>query len=183
MRFERIAYVLVQFFPFGQQVVQAVLAQHGTQHGLRQLARCIEVVDHLDDGLFRLDDAEIDDGAHFHRHVVARDHILGRHFQHYGAQVHPHHLLDQRDDEDQSRAFYFRIAPQRKDDAALVLPENADRRGEQQQDDEEQERARPVCHYHSASHVHRPAGRVTGKVARSSCRNGKAASTKRYRTP
>jgi len=68
-----------------------VLSEHRAQRRLRELARRIEEIRHLDHGLLRIDDAEIHHRVHFHRNVVARDHVLRRHVEHHGAQVHFHH--------------------------------------------------------------------------------------------
>ena len=52
-----------------------MLAEHGPQHGLGQLTGGVEVVDDMDHGLLRVDDAQIDDGADLDRDLVARNNI------------------------------------------------------------------------------------------------------------
>ncbi|MPN31717.1 hypothetical protein SDC9_179191 [bioreactor metagenome] len=105
-----------------------MLAGHRTQHGLGQLAGGVEVILHLDDGLGRIDHAQIDHGTDLDRHVVPGNHILGRHLQHNGAQIDPHHLLDGRDDDHQPRPLHLPETAQGEHHAPLVLAEDADRR-------------------------------------------------------
>ena len=77
-----------------------MLAEDGAQGGLRQLAGCgIELLD-LNDRLFGIDDAVIDDGVDPHRDVIARDHVLRGNVQKPGPQIHAHHLLDNRNNDE-----------------------------------------------------------------------------------
>ena len=88
-----------------EHFVELVLAQHRAQRRLRELAGRLERVRDLNDRLRRIDDAEIDDGVHLHRNVVARDDVLRRHVQHDHAQVDLDHALDDRNHEDDARSL------------------------------------------------------------------------------
>ena len=93
----------VQLVALGEHLVELVLAEHRAQRGLRELAGRLEEVRHLDDRELRVDDAEIDHRVDLHRDVVARDHVLAAARRAPRAQVHAHHLLDARHDDDQAR--------------------------------------------------------------------------------
>ena len=58
------------------------------------------IVRDLDDRALGIDDAEIEDGVHLDRDVVARNHVLRRHVIDDHAQVDAHHLLDERHDQE-----------------------------------------------------------------------------------
>ena len=122
--------VLVQLVALGQHVVEIVLAQHPAQRGLRQLAGRREVAD-LDHRALGIHHAEINDGVHLHRDVVAGDHVLGRHLVHHDAQIDAHHLLNERHQQEEPRALGAGVAAEREDDPALVLAQDArpDQRG------------------------------------------------------
>lgn len=104
-----------------------MLAEHGTQCGLRELARGDLVVLHLDDGFVGLDHPVVDDGVHLDRDVVTRDQILGRHVVDHGPQAHPDHLLNDRHDDDEPGALHTPEASELEDHGALVLAQDADR--------------------------------------------------------
>ena len=53
-----------------EHVVELVLAQDRTQCRLRQLAGRFEHVGDTDDGFLGVDDTEVDDRIHPHRHIV-----------------------------------------------------------------------------------------------------------------
>ncbi|MDT4840305.1 hypothetical protein FQZ97_741240 [compost metagenome] len=116
----------VEAFALGQHLVQLVLAEHRAQGGLGQLAGGHEEVLHLDDGALRVQYTEIDHRVDLHRDVVAGDHVLRRYVQHHGAQVHPHHLLDGRDDQHQPRSLDPPEAPELEHHPSLVLAQDAD---------------------------------------------------------
>ncbi len=61
-------------------------------------------VGHLDDGRRGVDDAEVGDGVHAHRDVVAGDDLLRRHHQRDRAQLDLHHAIDDRDEQEEARA-------------------------------------------------------------------------------
>jgi hypothetical protein len=102
---QRLLNVEVQLFATRQHVVELVLAQDRSQCRLRQLARRVEIIFDLDDCLFRIYDTEIDDSTDFHGHVVTRNHVLRRHFEHDGTQIHPHHLLDAGHEDNEAGPF------------------------------------------------------------------------------
>ncbi|MPN25258.1 hypothetical protein SDC9_172665 [bioreactor metagenome] len=128
LRIQRLLDVQVQRFTLCQHLVELMLAQYGAQHGLRELTGGLQIIDHLDHRLLRIHHAQIDHGIDLDRDVVARDHILRRDLQDHGAQIHPDHLLNGGNDEDQSRPLDLPEAPQREDHAALILAKNPDRR-------------------------------------------------------
>ena len=113
--------VHVQLVALRQHRVELVLAEHGTQRRLRELARGLEGIGDLDDRLGRIDDPEVDHRVHLDRYVVTRDHVLGRDVEHDHAQVDLDHLLDQRDQDDQAGPLDAREAPEGEHHAALVL--------------------------------------------------------------
>ena len=119
--------ILVDLLALGQQLVQLVLAQNGPQGGLCQLRCGLHVVFDLNHGQLRVHHTGIHHGIHLDRDVVPGDHVLLGHVHHHGAQVHPHHLLNARNQDDQARPLDLPEAPQLKHHAALVLAQNAHR--------------------------------------------------------
>ncbi len=103
-----------------------MLAEYGTQRRLRHLAGGLVGVCDLDDRFARIHDAKVDDRVDLHRDVVTGDHILLRNVQHDDAQIDFAHLLDERKDQDDSRALDTCEAPQGKHDAALVFVQDLD---------------------------------------------------------
>src|SRR3546814_6183968 len=99
---------------------------HRTQRRLRQLARCLTEVLHPNDRLLRIDDAEVDYGIDLDRDVVARDDVLGRHVLHDGAQIDSHHLLDDRNEDDEAGPLHAGEAAEGEYDATLVLAKDLD---------------------------------------------------------
>ena len=125
---ENLLDVAVQPVTFRQHLVEVVLAEHGAQGGLRELAgRRPEILD-LDDRALRIDDAEIEDGTHLDGNIVARDHILWRHVFHHHAQINPHHLLDERNEDDQAGSLHAGKTTKSEDDTALIFPQDANGR-------------------------------------------------------
>ena len=120
--------VAVQLLALGEEFVQLVLTEDRAQRGLRELAGRLIEVRHLDDGELRVDHPKINHGVHLHGHVVARDHVLRRHVEDARAQIHAHHLLDRRHDDDQARPHHAVEAPEEEHHAALVLAQDLDRR-------------------------------------------------------
>ena len=55
-----------QALALGEELVEVGLPQDAAQRGLGLLARGVEVVLHLHDGLDRVHDAEVDDRVHLH---------------------------------------------------------------------------------------------------------------------
>ena len=115
-----------------------MLAEHGPERRLRDLGRRDHVVLDLDDRVVGLDDPEVGDGVHPHGNVVLRDHLLRRDVQRDGPQIDLDHAVDDRDQQEDSRALRVRQEPaQAEDHATLVLARDLDRREEDQQDDDE----------------------------------------------
>ena len=96
---------LVDVLALGQQLIEVGLAEHAAQRRLGDLRRRAEMVDDLDDGVVRVDDAEVDDGVHLDRDVVARDALLARHVHRHRAQVDLHHAVDDRQEDEQARSL------------------------------------------------------------------------------
>ena len=126
----------VQPVALGEQLVELVLAEHGAQRRLRHLPRRFHVILDVDDGLLRIDDAEVDDRVHLHGNVVARDEVLRRHVEHLGAQIDADHLLHDRDQDDESRSFDAIEAAEHEDHAALVFAQHLERAEQQRGDDD-----------------------------------------------
>lgn len=66
-----------------------------------------------------------------------RHQILRRHIQHYRTKVYPHHLLNRRNDQHESRSFGFPETPQHKYDTALIFAQDAESGDENQRDQED----------------------------------------------
>ena len=76
LRVEDFLDVAVELVALGQHLVEIVLAEHRAQRRLRELARRLHEVLHLDGRVLRIDDPEIDHRVDLHRDVVTRDHVL-----------------------------------------------------------------------------------------------------------
>src|SRR6266567_2595526 len=143
--------LLVDDVPLRQQLVNGGLAQHRPKRGLRDLGRCVDVVQDLNDRALRVDHLEVDDGVDLGGHVVLGDDLLRRHLERDHAQVDLHEAVDtERDDEAQARAPDRDQAAKAEDDAALVLVDDPDARYEhdqgEQDDDPEDDEAAGVEH-------------------------------------
>jgi hypothetical protein len=114
-----------------------VLAEHRAQGRLGKLARRHHIVLDLDGRLLGIDDPEIDDRVHPYRDVVAADHVLRRDVEDQGPEIHPHHLLDDRDEQDQARPLHRGEAPEGEDDSALIFAQDLDRRHQEQDRDQD----------------------------------------------
>ena len=84
-----------------------------------------EVIADLDDGALGIDDAEIEDGAHLDRDVVAGNHVLRRNFVDHDAQIDAHHLLHERHQQKQPGTLGPGVAAEGEDHAALVFAQDA----------------------------------------------------------
>src|SRR5258705_266557 len=140
---ENLLELLVDLLALREQVVEIQLAERAAQRGLRELGGGVEEVLHLDDGLLRVDHAEVDHRGDLEADVVAGDHVLGRDVPRHRAQVHLHHPVDARDDPVEARALHLGEAAEPEDDAGFVLLDDP-----QAGDDPEQDRNReePVDH-------------------------------------
>src|SRR5437763_2553556 len=131
----------IQSFPFRQYLVELVLAEHGTQRGLCELARGVMEVGYLDDRLLRIDDPKIDHRVDLDRDIVPRDDILGWHIQDHGTQVDTHYLLHAGNDNHETWSHDLLETPEEKHDAALVLQEDVEDRPEcQKRKDKDRDR-------------------------------------------
>src|SRR5205814_1714029 len=75
-------------------------------------------------------------GVHPHRHVVARDHLLGRDHQRHHPQLDLDHLVDDRYQQEQAGPLRVAQQPsQPEHDAALVLAQHPNRVGKQNHDE------------------------------------------------
>ncbi|MNV30816.1 hypothetical protein D3C71_1220980 [compost metagenome] len=108
-----------------------MFAEHGPQGGLRQLAGAHKEVFDLNDRLLRVKNPEVEHCVNLHRDVVAGNHILCRHIEHHGAQIHANHLLHHRNQQNQSRPLDPPKAPELEHHPALVFAQNPDGREHQ----------------------------------------------------
>src|SRR5215475_10046253 len=162
---EHILNVGVELVALGQHLVEVVLAQDPAQRGLRKLAGCGEIIVDLNHRALGIDDAEVDHGINFDRHVVARNHVLGRHLVDDHAEIDPHHLLHQRHEQEESRSLGAGVAPEREHDAALVFAQDADRR-EQDNDDENRQKGDGGEGKHRSSSLWSVGNRQAGSTTR-----------------
>ena len=145
---------LVDLVALGEQLVERVLAEHRAQRRLGDLRRRDEVVLDLRDRGLRIDDAEVRHRGHPHGHVVLRDDLLRRDRQRDGAQVGLDHPVDERHEQDEARALRSREqAAEAEDDAALVLPQHADRRGDDEHGEDDEDGGDGQQGVHAASYV------------------------------
>src|SRR5262249_33454823 len=135
---EHVLDVSVELVALGQHLVEVVLAEHPAQRRLRQLAGSGEIVIDLDHGSLGVDDAEINDGVHLYRHSVAGNHVLRGHLVDDHAKIDPHHLLDERHEEEEPRSLRAGVAPEREHDTALVFAQDAHRREKDDHDEDRQ---------------------------------------------
>ena len=124
---------LVHVVALAQQLVEVGLAEDAAQRGLRDERRRADVVGDLDDGHLGVEDAEVDDGVHLHRHVVPGDDVLAGHVHRHHAQVDLHHAVHERQDEEQPRPAGAHQTAQAEDHAALVFLDDLDRQEEQRE--------------------------------------------------
>src|SRR6185437_14633721 len=117
------------------------------QRRLRELRGRREEVHHLDDRLLRIDHAEVHHRVHLDRHVVARDHVLRWHVEHDRAQVHLHHLLDHRHQEEETGPLHRPEASQLEDHPALVLAQHAHRQEDEDERDDDRAGAEVDDHW------------------------------------
>ena len=87
---------------------------------------------------FGVDDPEVRDRVHAHRHVVLGDDLLRRDVERDRAQVDPHHPVDDRNQEEEAGPLRLGQQPaEPEDDAPLVLARDLDRRDQEQDEEEE----------------------------------------------
>src|SRR5467141_360768 len=118
---EHLLKLLVDLLSLGEQVVEIQLAQRAAQRGLRELGGGVEEVLDLDDGLLRVDHAEVDHRGHLQADVVVGDHVLRRHVPRDGAEVDLHHPVHPRHDPIEPCPLRLGEATEPEDDPGLVL--------------------------------------------------------------
>src|SRR5205809_7588896 len=118
--------LLVNRLALRKQVVQGGLAEHAAQRGLGDERGGFEKVFHFHDRSLRIDHAEINNRIDRHRHVVTRHHLLPLDVDGHDAQIHSHHAIDNRDEENQPRAFRAEQFSETKNHATLVFAQDAD---------------------------------------------------------
>jgi hypothetical protein len=101
-----------------------VLPEHGAQGGLREHDGCRKVALHLNNRPLGIDDVEIEHRVDLHRDVVAGDHVLCRYLNDLDAQIHPDHLLKERNQQHQTWPFDALKAPERKDHSPFILAQD-----------------------------------------------------------
>src|SRR5262249_55953938 len=136
---EHVLNVGIELVALRQHLVEVVLAQYPAQRGLRELAGGGEIIADLDDRPLGVHHPEIEDGADLDRDVVAGNHILRGHLLDDDAQIDPHHLLDQRHEQEKSRSLGAGVAAEREHHSALVFTQDAHRREQEDDDDDRQD--------------------------------------------
>ena len=140
---ENLLELLIQPIALGEQIVELGLSQDAPERSLGELRRRVVKVLDRDDCLQRIHHAEEHHGVHLHRHVVARDDVLGRHVEDDRAQADPHDAIDGREDQHDARSFRLgQQFPEPEDDAAFVLAKNLDRAEDVEQHDQQKQGAR-----------------------------------------
>ena len=92
--------VQIQTFAFGQQLIEFVLTEHRTKRCLCQLTSRFHVSLNIDNCSLRIHDTKVKYRVNFDRHIVPGNQILCGNVHHKRSQIHPHHLLNDRDDYD-----------------------------------------------------------------------------------
>ena len=100
----------------------------GTERSVvRDLGGGLEEALDLHDRVTGIDDVEVGDGRHARGHVVSCDDVPGRDDQRDGAQVDADQRVDDRDEQDQSRALLAYQAAETEHHAPFVLAQHANR--------------------------------------------------------
>src|SRR5580704_5173556 len=118
---------LVDRLALRKQVIQRGLTEHAAQRRLRHQRSGFEKVLYFHDRGLWIDDPEIHNRIDRHGHVVTRHHLLLLNTDGDDAQIHSHHAIDDRDEENQSRAFGAKQFSEPEDDAAFVFSQDPDR--------------------------------------------------------
>src|SRR5262245_53687330 len=93
---------------------------------LRNERSRFEVLLHSHDRSRCIDDAKINDGVNGHRYVVPCHDFLASDVDGHDAQMHPHHAINDWDQENQSGPFRAEQLAETKNHPALVLAQDAD---------------------------------------------------------
>src|SRR6266436_8012088 len=101
-------------------------AEHAAQRCLRNERSRFQVVLHSHDRSRWIDDAKINDGVNGHRYVVPCHDFLARDVDGHDAQIHPHHAIDDPNEENQSGPFCAEQLAETENHPALVLAQDAD---------------------------------------------------------
>jgi hypothetical protein len=122
----------------------------------------------LNDRAFRIDDVEIEHRIDLHRHVVARDHILGRDLDHLDAQIDAHHLLEERNQKNEARSPDALEAAEGKDDGPLILTQNLHARRDENEGADENEWKEEIrgCERHGSAPFRARADRLSIQTVR-----------------
>src|SRR5207245_4805581 len=118
---------LVDRLALRKQVIQGGLTEHAAQGRLRHKRSGFEKVLYFHDRGLWIDDPEIHNRIDRHRHVVTRHYLLLLDTDGDDAQIHSHHAIDDRDEENQSGSFCAEQFSQTKNHAALVFAQDANR--------------------------------------------------------
>ena len=143
----------VELLALAQQIVELGLAANRSQRRLRKLHRAVQVVAHLGHRPRRIDHAKVKHRADFDRDVVTRDYVLRRNVECHRAQVDSHGALQNRDDEDYSRAAKRVQAAEPEDHRALIFVEHLE--AAQQHDRGDYDYDSDSAHHRDSS-VHTP---------------------------
>ncbi len=117
---------LLIFSRSDEQFVEFALAADTAQRHLRQLGGGKKIILDFPHRKIGIEDAEIKHCVDLHRNVIAGDHVLRRYIHGHGAQIHPDHLFDARNNINHPRPARPDHATEAKHHAALILFENLD---------------------------------------------------------
>src|SRR5262245_3336340 len=140
-----------QLVSFRKHLVEFVLAEHGAQRGLRELAGGGHVIPDLDDGALGIENAKVEHGVDLDRDVVARNHVLRRHDLDHHPEINLHELLHDGNEDDEARPLHPGEASECEDDTALVFPQDPNGLGEKYDDEQRNRRIGQVVEHHDAS--------------------------------
>src|SRR5579871_1393241 len=134
-----------------QQLIELDFAKHGAKGCLRELRGLVNVVRHLDSGSVRIDNVEGDDRIHFDGDVIARDDVLGRHFEHLLAKGDANHLVEGTENQNDTRPLgSWERSAEAEDDGAFVVAKDLDRVEQIKSNDQDENQKRKRQCGHSA---------------------------------
>ena len=119
--------LFVNLIPLREHFVQFTLTHNGTERRLRNLSSRMQIVSYVDSCGYRIHDSEVADGIDFHSHIIAGDGLLRLYIQGDHSHIHAHHLIDERDHEDDAGALRPLNTSKAKDHTAFIFRYNLNR--------------------------------------------------------
>src|SRR5690606_26400956 len=144
-------YISVELVAFRKHVIEFVLAEHGSQRRLRELAGSFEHVRYANNRLLGIDDSKVDDRVYLDGNVIPRDDVLRGHVEDDHPQVHFRHRLDYWEQQDQAGPLDTLETPEEKHDTTLVLLQHLD--GVVKQDHDDRDNQSEYWQFHGISLV------------------------------